>query len=253
MANLLEAGYARDDIAIGEDGDVTVEGDIGVTLEASREMLDNGFRQFAFGAANQIDPSERAICFVVAEGSPLDDRKVTLPLQVAIKRWNEASKPARSSDWMFFGTAGHDCSTVVNVVNWGGSATEANDAFTSAYGQADIPSGGKPGQNLRVHNENIASLCAQQRVHLFVHEIGHLVGLRHTDFFGRDSCGVFKPEFGRESQYIPGTPEVDGWDQESVMNACLPSKTPTLGWGQFTTADTTAVAWVLGVRPAASE
>ena len=55
------------------------------------------------------------------------------------------------------------------------------------------------------------------------HEIGHCLGLRHTDYFSRASCGQNTNEgsAGVGAIHIPGTPT--GIDWNSVMLACFSS------------------------------
>ena len=56
------------------------------------------------------------------------------------------------------------------------------------------------------------------------HEIGHCLGLRHTDYFNRSlSCGSGGNEGdgGVGANHIPGTPT--GFDANSIMLACFSS------------------------------
>ena len=58
-----------------------------------------------------------------------------------------------------------------------------------------------------------------------VHEVGHCIGFRHTDYQTRESCGqnVNEGSAGVGAVYIPGTPT--GSDANSIMQSCGPAIT----------------------------
>ncbi len=92
--------------------------------------------------------------------------------------------------------------------------------FFSVGGQAEFPSNGNPGKNVQIFgtwriSENVT-------MGILIHEIGHCLGLRHTDWFDRASCGGYtlnEGEAGVGANHIEGTPtEADG---NSVMLSCF--------------------------------
>ncbi|KAA1242904.1 M57 family metalloprotease [Aquimarina sp. RZ0] len=91
---------------------------------------------------------------------------------------------------------------------------------------ADFPFGGNPGAEVRINSGTNVNSSLVLR-HIWMHEIGHTLGLRHTDWNGRQSCGGFDVEPGNPPgipnanglNHIPGTPT--GFDATSVMLACF--------------------------------
>jgi hypothetical protein len=108
-------------------------------------------------------------------------------------------------------------------------------------GSAGFPSGGLPFDEIKL-GKSLQSFDVNTIEHVITHELGHTVGLRHSDFFDRSiSCG----SGGNEGEasigaiLIPGTPS-DATVGGSVMNSCF----RTLETGEFTSSDQTALTTV---------
>ncbi|WP_037315519.1 M57 family metalloprotease [Salegentibacter sp. Hel_I_6] len=90
-----------------------------------------------------------------------------------------------------------------------------------AGGVAGFPSGGDPYKYVQIFSgmENYSTATNE---HVITHEIGHSVGLRHTDWYSRQSCGQSGEAAGADGAvHIPGTPT--GFDSNSIMLACFSS------------------------------
>lgn len=88
-----------------------------------------------------------------------------------------------------------------------------------AGGVAGFPSNGDPYKYIQIFNgmENYSTATNE---HVITHEIGHTLGLRHTDWYSRQSCGQSGESANPDGAvHIPGTPT--GYDSNSVMLACF--------------------------------
>ncbi|CAL65440.1 M57 family metalloprotease [Christiangramia forsetii] len=90
-----------------------------------------------------------------------------------------------------------------------------------AGGVAGFPSNGNPYKFIQIYSgmENYSTATNE---HVMTHEMGHTLGMRHTDWFSRQSCGQSGESANPDGAvHIPGTPT--GYDSNSVMLSCFSS------------------------------
>ena len=223
-SNLIEAGYAADDIQV-VDGMVYVGNDAHVTLEASREMLqrpEGSAEQYM--TSNLVGTSVTKICINPSSAFNSYSR-LSQGLDLAIQNYNQLGLRFT----MVRGSSG--CSATINAVPSSG-----------AGGSAGFPSGGKPYGTINI-GTGLQSYSVDVNEHVITHEIGHALGFRHTDYYNRSiSCGGAASNEGTAgvgANLIPGTSGtavVGG----SIMNACFRS-TET---GEWTSSDITAINYM---------
>lgn len=107
-----------------------------------------------------------------------------------------------------------------------------------AGGVAGFPSGGNPYKYVQIFS-GMEAYSTNTNEHVITHEIGHAVGLRHTDWYSRESCGQSGESADPDGAvHIPGTPT--DFDANSVMLACFGANED----GEFGYYDTVALDYL---------
>ena len=235
IENLQLAGYPEQEINLQPDGTVYVGRDAEVSIEASREMagLDpltgepvlEGFRQYR--TTNLVSSSLQKICI---DGSLYTNANgLSQALNTAIARFNALN------------------------ISFTMQRTTGNSAGCNAYitaklqagygGLAGFPALGKPYDQISVGTSIVSFYGTTVASHVILHELGHCVGLRHSDYYDRSiTCNgppTNEGDAGIGAHHIPGTPPtavVNG----SVMNSCYNAGST----GIFTPGDVTGLETV---------
>lgn len=224
MAQFTELGFDVSDIEAvkqptlggGEESGFMLEGDIFIAQENFRKMLDSKIAHEGpvgeqYRTNNLVSSSNYTIDIIGYTGNNSNglDNTMQTALQWAVNNYNRLNIGLQFN--LTYGTNYQSKDMVVYRVSGGGG------------GSAGFPSGGAPYKWVKI-NSGTSSYGTNVTEHVITHEIGHSVGLRHTDYFDRSiSCGSGGNEgsAGVGAIHVPGTPT--GADMNSIMLACFSS------------------------------
>ncbi|OJJ16377.1 hypothetical protein BKI52_34375 [marine bacterium AO1-C] len=194
----------------------TLEGDLFVSEEQFQEML-------AKRASHPIGEQYRSSSLVLGlprvikvlgytGGSFALTTKMRTALQWAVNNYNAAGLLLTFT--LDFGTAFSTYDMVVYKTNGAG-----------AGGSSGLPSGGNPYKFIQIF-AGTESFSTNVNEHVITHQMGHCLGLVHTDWFNNSiSCGTGGSE-SIVAIHIPGTGMTNtdpNFDYDSVMLKCFPS------------------------------
>jgi hypothetical protein len=184
-----------------------IEGDILMNPEKLNEFYSGNITSKQYRTYNLVSSPRNVnvIGFTGGGGQGLTSKQRTA-LQGAIANYNALNIGLNFT--LTFGT-NYDPYDIVVYQNPNGQAG----------GVAGFPSGGNPYKYVQIYS-GMENYSTSTNEHVITHEIGHTVGLRHTDWYSRQSCGQSGEAADPSGAvHIPGTPT--GYDSNSVMLACF--------------------------------
>lgn len=189
-----------------------LEGDILIPKEQLGKMLDSDVHHVGavgeqYRTNNLVNNNRTIRVLGYTGGSNALDNTMRTALQWSVNNFNRLNIGLNFT--LAFGTNFQAYDMVVYRVSGGGG------------GSAGFPSGGNPNKFIQIQS-GTSSFGTNVTEHVITHEMGHSVGLRHTDYFNRSlSCGTGGNEGsgGVGAILIPGTPS--GFDPNSIMLSCF--------------------------------
>lgn len=184
-----------------------IEGDIAMTEEQLNTMSTASITDKQYRTYNLVSTPRTVNVIGYTGGSQALTTKQRNALQWAIDNYNALNIGINFT--LTFGTSNYQAYDIVVYQNRNGEAG----------GVAGFPSNGNPYKWVQIFS-GMEAYTTNTNEHVMTHEIGHSIGLRHTDWFSRQSCGQSGESANPDGAvHIPGTPT--GYDSNSIMLACF--------------------------------
>lgn len=202
-----------------------IEGDIALDANQIQNMSTSNITDKQYRTYNLVSNNRTVSVIGYTGGSQALTSKQRTALQWAVNNYNRLNIGLNFT--LTFGT-NYTPYDIVVYQNPNGQAG----------GVAGFPSNGNPYKYVQIYS-GMEAYSTNTNEHVMTHEMGHAVGLRHTDWFSRQSCGQSGESAGSDGAvHIPGTPT--GFDSTSIMLACFGSGED----GEFNNNDVTAIEYL---------
>ncbi|WP_378188221.1 M57 family metalloprotease [Aquimarina sp. W85] len=216
LSKLFDMGVNIDEVTIqkisllnGDTAEYFVSGDITIPVDGfetlpNLESNTNGTKQYRTN--NLISSANRTIDVLGYTGGSGQGLNATNQeaLRRAVANYNNVNSTLNMR--LTFGTNYQNADLVVYVRSDLGGG-----------GQAGFPSGGNVYKWARI-GPSVSNNGVTYATHVITHEMGHCIGLRHTDWFARSCDGSNEGAGSVGAIHIPGTPT--GIDRTSIMISC---------------------------------
>ncbi|MBG6129332.1 hypothetical protein IWQ47_001365 [Aquimarina sp. EL_43] len=213
-------GSSEDYFVNGTDLGIPVAG---LADQPSLESLDNGMKQYR--TRNLVSARTITVLGYTGGGGNGLNQAAQQGLRQAVNSYNSLGLTIRMS--LSFGTNYQAADIVVYV-----------RGDLGAGGLAGFPSGGRPYKWARI-GPSVGSRGVTYSKHVIAHEMGHCIGLRHTDWFARSCDNGQNEGQGQDGAiHIPGTPT--GVDRSSIMISCGAFGAT----GRFSSGDVAALQYI---------